>query len=71
MYRAGEGGRAAHPHATKSKGGSFSMSLREALLGTFRGSSGVHTLAVRMMFCSLSCFSSVHDSEWPASGGRP
>lgn len=56
---------------TNSKGGSFSMLLKEDLLLSFLGSSGVHTLAVRIIFCSFSCFSSVHERECPARGGRP
>lgn len=39
------------------------MSARAVLLCTFLGSSGVHTFAVRMMFCSRSCFSSDQDRE--------
>lgn len=56
---------------TMAKGGSFSMSVRPGLLCSFRGSSGVQTLAVRIMFCSRSCFSSDQDREWPARGGKP
>lgn len=55
----------------KLKGGSFSMLFREGFMCSFRGSSGVQTLAVLMMFWSFSCFSSVQDSEWPARGGNP
>lgn len=45
--------------------------LSKDLLLSFLGSSGVHTLAVRIIFCSLSCFSSAQERECPARGGRP
>lgn len=64
-------GRSDSSQDTNSKGGSFSMLLKEGLLLSFLGSSGVHTLAVRIIFCSLSCFSSVQERECPARGGRP
>lgn len=39
------------------------MSVRPDLLCSLRGSSGVQTLEVRIMFCSRSCFSSDQDRE--------
>lgn len=43
-------GRSDSSQDTNSKGGSFSMLLKEGLLLSFLGSSGVHTLAILIIF---------------------